>query len=417
MARALPLALLMMVPSLPLAQPLPFDGLLAALAEAPRQERQGLVEAFWDGLPRTPILENDTSVVFLYRGEAQHVELQGDMSGWDSVLPLTRIEGTDLWYLRGTFEPEARLEYLFLVNQHTEGFGAALLGVPDPHNPDRVLSGFGPFSELAMPGYAYHPAFDAVRDGTPGSSEGLALHEVPPGALPYPHEVLVYTPPGYAASSSDRHPTLYFVDGRDYVEFAHVPAVLDALIGAGEIEPVLAVFVDPPNRHGASAPNRTTEYGMSDAFVAFLADELVPYVDARYRTRTGPADRLIVGDSYGGLIATYVGFARPEVFGKAYSQSGYHSFQGDRMIRLIAESEPRPIRLVVDVGTYERSVGVGLLPEAEIDFLEANRRLRAALEARGYDFVYAEHPEGHTWGYWRGRLPAVLPHFFPPSEG
>jgi enterochelin esterase-like enzyme len=206
------------------------------------------------------------------------------------------------------------------------------------------------------------------------------------------------------------------VDGRDYVEFAHAPAVLDHLIERGEIEPVVAVFVDPPNRHGAAAPNRTTEYGMNDDVRG------VPRRRARaVRGRPLPnapdaADRLIVGDSYGGLIATYVPFSRPEVFGLGYSQSGYHSFQSDRMIRLIEETEPVPIRLYVDVGTYETVVGAGLLPEAERDFLAANRRLRNALEARGYEFVYAEYPEGHTWGNWRAHLLDALRHFFPAEE-
>ena len=68
------------------------------------------------------------------------------------------------------------------------------------------------------------------------------------------------------------------------------------------------------------------------------------------------------------------------------------------------------------VGTYETVVGAGLLPEAERDFLAANRRLRDALTARGYEFVYAEYPEGHTWGNWRAHLVGALRHFFP-AEG
>ena len=392
-----------------------FDAFLADVESAASSHRAALVEAFWSGLDETPLVERDTAAVFLWRGEANSVGLLGDVGAWAETLPLARVAGTDLWWRRVRLEPEARVEYLFMVDEAAEGFGAELLGRPDPTNPHRVLSGFGPFSELAMPGYAYPEVFEAVRDGTPGSSEGLALHTLAPRALPYEHEILVYTPPGYEAASA-RYPAVYFVDGRDYVAFAHAPRVLDRLIERGEIEPVVAVFIDPPNRHGPDAPNRTTEYGMNDDFVAFLADELAPFVDAHYRTRTDAAGRLIVGDSYGGLIATYVPFRRPGAFGLGYSQSGYHSFQEDRMIRLVEEHEPVPIRLYVDVGTYETVVGAGLLPEAERDFLAANRRLRDALTARGYEFVYAEYPEGHTWGNWRAHLVGALRHFFP-AEG
>lgn len=391
------------------AQPTSFDRLLAELEATPPAGRQAAVDAFWARLAATPLIENDSTAVFLFRGEAASVGLLGDMSLWNGALPLARIDGTDLWYRRDTFEPNARLEYLFMVDGDFAGFGSELLGRPDPMNPHRVLSGFGPFSELAMPGYAYPEVFDAVRDGTPGSFDGLDLHHLPAGVLPYPHEVLVHTPTG----ASGALPSVYFVDGRDYVEFAHVPRVIDWLVERGEIAPVRAVFVDPPNRHGAEAPNRTTEYGMNDDFVAFLADELVPFIDEHY---PASGERLIVGDSYGGLIAAYVAFSRPEVFGMAYSQSGYHSFQRDRMIDLIRGSEPAPVRLFVDIGTYETRVGAGFLPEEEGDFLAANRRLRDALASRGYDVVYAEYPQGHTWGNWRAHLIDALRHFFPPSS-
>jgi enterochelin esterase-like enzyme len=397
------------------AQPVSFDPTLASIEAATPADRQPLVDAFWSRLATTPLVENDTTVVFLYRGEAGYVGLLGDMSQWDGTLPLARVEGTDLWHRRDTFEPDARLEYMFMVDQQAAGFGAELLGRPDPRNPHRVLNGFGPFSELAMPGYAYPEVFAPVRDGTPGSFEALDLHAVPAGVLSYGHEVLVYTPPGYDASRP--YPAVYFLDGRDYIEFAHVPRVLDWLIEAGEIEPVVAIFVDPPNRHGAEAPNRTTEYGLNDDFVAFLAEELVPFIDGRYATRSAPAGRLIVGDSYGGLIATYVAFRRPDAFGLAYSQSGYHSFRNQRLIRLMDTDDPPPIRLYVDIGTYERNVASGLLPEAETDFLAANRRLRDVLAARGYDFAYAEYPEGHTWGNWRAHLIDALRHFLPAESG
>ncbi|MEM1041668.1 MAG: alpha/beta hydrolase-fold protein [Bacteroidota bacterium] len=395
------------------AQPASFDAFRAEAEAAGQAERAALAEAFWERLGPAPLVEGDTAAVFLWRGEAEAVGLLGDMSGWAEALPLERLAGTDLWYRRERVEPEARLEYLFMVDTDAEGFGAELLGQPDPRNPHRVLSGFGPFSELVMPGYAYPEVFAPVRDGTPGSSDGPDRHTLPPGALPYPHGVLVHTPPGYDAEASARYPSVYFLDGRDYVAFAHAPAVLDWLTERGETEPVVAVFVDPPNRHRPESPNRMTEYGMNDAFVAFLADELVPFIDSRYRTRPAADARLIVGDSYGGLAATYVPFRRSDVFGLGHSQSGYHSFQGDRMIRLIASAPPAPVRLYVDVGTYETTVGVGLLPDGERDFTAANRRLRDALTKRGYDFVYAEYPEGHTWGNWRAHLMDGLRRFFP----
>lgn len=390
-----------------------FDAWLAGAHAAPVAERQAAVEALWQRTPQTPLIEGDSTAVFLYRGEAASVGLHGDMSRWDVPLPLERIEGTDLWYRRAAFESGARLEYVFLVDTELQGFGAELAGIPDPRNPHRVPSGFGPFSEVVMPAYEYPEVFAAVRDGRTGTSEGLHAHVLPAGVLPYEHEVLVYVPPDNVGG--ERLPAAYFGDGRDYVEFAHVPAVLDCLIEQGEIEPLIAVFVDPPNRHVPASPNRMTEYGMNEDFVTFLADELVPFVDGTYATRAEPHSRLIVGDSYGGLMAVFAAFLRSDVFGLAYSQSGYHSFQDDRLIRMVASEPVAPIRLFLDVGTYETKVGSGLIPDAEADFLAASRRLRQALLERGYEVEYAEYPEGHTWGNWRAHLIDGLVHFFPPQ--
>ncbi len=392
-------------------QPPSFVRFQDEVAVADEAARPALVEAFVEAVRAAgaPLVEDDSTVVFVYRGDTDSVRLQGDMTFWAEPVPMERVLGTDVFFRRETVEPEARLEYLFVLPD-------APSGIPDPLNPHRVLSGIGPFSELAMPGYAYPSVFDVVRDGTPGAADGLDLHRLSEGALPYGHDVLVYTPPGYADAGPRAYPTVYFLDGRDYVAFAHVPRALDALIGAGRMAPVVAVFVDPPNRHQPTLPNRMTEYGLNEAFVAFFAGEVVPFVDACYRTQTVPARRLVLGDSYGGLAALFLALRRPEVFGMGYSQSGYHGFDGGRMIGLVTEEPAAPVRLWVDVGRYERAVGTGLLPEAERDFLADNRRLCAALEKRGYDAVYREYPEGHTWGNWRAHLLDALPHFFPPED-
>ena len=103
---------------------------------------------------------------------------------------------------------------------------------------------------------------------------------------------------------------------------------------------------------------------------------------------------------------------RPDVFALGYSQSGYQSFHKDQLIKAYANKRKQPIRLYVDVGTYERNVGADLLPSKETDFLMANRRLKKILQEKKYDFVYKEYPEGHTWGNWRRHLIDALTYFF-----
>lgn len=383
------------------------DKLVRDVAAAPEpSSREDLVEAFMRQVEAagTPVLEDDTTAVFVYRGPASRVRITGDMTQWTDEIVLDRIAGTDVHYYRGTYPAGARLEYLLLLDD--------LLPATDPLCRFQVLSGLGAHSELAMPGYAYPSVFDSVRTGTPGNYQRVEQHILPAGIMGYQTQIHVYVPPGYAPSSA-RYPAVYILDGQDYIEYAHTPAALDFLIESGAIVPVVAVFISPPNRHQAGMPNRTTEYGLNPDFARFMADELLPFVEEHYRLTDRPSERLVAGDSYAGLASVYIPFEQPGVFGLGYSQSGYLSLQGDALIEAYRQASPKPIRLYVDIGLYERKVGQGWLPDDEIDFLEANRRFREALSAKGYDHVYREYPQGHTWGNWRVHLMDALVHFFP----
>jgi enterochelin esterase-like enzyme len=350
-----------------------------------------------------PIFEDEQTAVILYRGPGNGVTILGDMTDWVDSVPLTRIPGTDLFAYRGTFEPSARLEY---VLQPEDASGPAA----DPLNPYGV-QGWFIYSELAMPGYVRNPIFEPWKDGHKAGYDRVLQETRPAGVLPYPHDILIYLPPEYAGSS-EKYPTVYFNDGCAYIENGAAHAVFDTLIREGAIEPIIGVFVNPPNIGQPATPNRMTEYGMSAEYGSFIADELVPYIDNRFRTRTSASNRLIVGASYGGLCAAYIGFTRPEVFGLAYSQSGYMSFQSDRLMREMEQRGTAGARLYVDIGTYERRVAHGIVIDEEGDFLLANRRFYETLKKLGADAVYREYFEGHTWGNWREHLIDALVHFF-----
>src|SRR5690606_4942596 len=175
---------------------------------------------------------------------------------------------------------------------------------------------------------------------------------------------------------------------------------------------LIAVFVTPPNLHKPKIPNRMTEYGMNDNYVKFFTEELIQFIEQKFSINSLPEKRLVVGDSYGGLISTYIAFSRADIFQNVYSQSGYLSFNDDRMIQLISDSQKKQIKLYVDIGTYEKNVGAAFLPATERNFIEANRRFKNILEKKEYDFIYREYCEGHTWGNWRRHLIDALKYFF-----
>jgi enterochelin esterase family protein len=380
----------------------PFARFLEHAAEGTPDARRGIVDEYLRRVAY-PVFEDDSTVVLLYRGDVEGVSLIGDMTEWIEAIPFRRIPGTDLFWFRGTYEPDARLEYVLQLS------GRDAL-IADPLNPHAV-NGFVLNSELAMPRYRRRPVFDPFLDGRKGGYELLQEFVVPAGVLPYPHRVHVYTPPGYA-SGDQSHSCVYFQDGRDYIEYGIAPLVLQTLIEGGGIAPVIGVFVTPPNLHLPETPNRTTEYGMNGEYVAFFTEELCAWVDGHIRTRRDPSARLVVGDSYGGLISATIGLRRPDVFGSAYSQSGYFSFRNDQFLKELGGTERIGCRFYLDCGTYEHRVGRGIVPDDEGNFIAANQRTALLMRDCGVEVVYREYPEGHTWGNWRAHLCEALIHFF-----
>lgn len=382
-----------------------FSDFLISVKNSAAGEKQKLVDEFIVKVKEEgyPIFENDSTVVLLYNGNRDTVEIIGDMTDWAFIIPMQHIEGTDLYYYRGHYEPDARLEYWLQFSK--QEFPST-----DTLNKFKSLNGFGEISELAMPRYQRHPIFNDYLYGRKGGYEEVTEVVLPAGVLDYEHTIHVYLPEGYDAQQE--YPVVYFQDGKDYIEFAVVPHILNELIKAGSIKPLIAVFVTPPNLHQPKLPNRMTEYGMNDEYVKFFTKELVGYIDSNYSTIKDPASRLVVGDSYGGLISTYIALSNPGVFKNAYSQSGYHSFSKDKIIKLVDSTEKKPVSIYLDIGTYEKKVGASFLPADETDFTEGNRRFKRTLELKRYSFVYKEYPEGHTWGNWRRHLIDALVYFF-----
>lgn len=374
--------------------------------ESDIEKKHILVNNFITGIKKSgyPIYENDSTVILLYHGTVKTVALLGDMNDWVDKFYMQQIENTDLFYYRGNYEPDARLEYWFIINENQ-------MPIIDPLNKFIVRNGWGEISELPMPKYNRNSLFNNYIHGEIGQFKSLKEVVLSSEFLLYNHIIHIYLPAGYSGSDKE-YPVVYFQDGKDYIEFAVVPHILDNLIEDNEIEPVIAVFVTPPNLHQPKEPNRATEYGLNDDYVNFFISELVPFIDSTFRTINEPDARLVIGDSYGGLISLYIGFSHPELFEKVYSQSGYHSFNNDKIIQSINNSPMKELNIYFDTGLYESQVGAAFIPERERNFLEGNRRLKKVLETKKYQFVYFEYPEGHTWGNWRRHLIDALKYFF-----
>ena len=117
--------------------------------------------------------------------------------------------------------------------------------------------------------------------------------------------VNVHVPAAYAGSRTTRFPVLYMPDGGLDEDFPHVVHTVDSLVAAGAIRPVLVVGIpNTERRRDLTGPTRVAAYwavaphvGGSAAFRRFIREELIPAVDARYRTTR---ERAIMGESLAG---------------------------------------------------------------------------------------------------------------------
>src|SRR5258706_2946684 len=149
--------------------------------------------------------------------------------------------------------------------------------------------------------------------------ESAALRD---NALGDPHvrPLWVYTPPAYAAKPDLHLPAIYLIQGhtgqldmwQNRSAFRpNVPELVDRLFADEGCPPALVVFVDAWTSYGGSQFLDSPGVGN---YHTYLCDEVVPFVDERYRTLAAAANRGITGKSSGGYGAMGTPMLRPGLF-------------------------------------------------------------------------------------------------------
>ncbi|NQV02443.1 MAG: hypothetical protein HQ542_07345 [Bacteroidia bacterium] len=362
-----------------------FQQFVDYLNALPENQRQAKVDSFMNAGHAFPYTEMDTLVAFVYQGNGQSIAVAGDATVWIPNMHLEQITGTDFWHCQAVYEADARLDYKFVKN----GINWLL----DPLNPFTCVGGYGPNSELRMPGYVEPPEISYYPNIPHGTLSDTLFASANLGNS---RTVMIYLPPGYDTTTRD-YPVILFHDGADYINLGDAQNILDYLIANQEIVPVVGIFVPPVNR------NQEYAGSLKEPFMKFIIEELMPVFDEQYRIETYPLKRAMIGASNGGNISLYIGMKNPESFGKIAAQSSNvqseisNTFQG---------SEKLDLELYLDMGKYDIPM---LIP------LVAN--LVTILEAREYEYQYFIFNEGHSYCNWRGHLRLPLIQFFPFNTG
>ena len=347
----------------------------------PLTERQSKVDSFMKINPVIPVIDNDTTVYFIYKGQTQSTLIAGDFTGWAPKISMNRISGTDMFYYAAHFESNARVEYKLIID------GKWML---DPKSTDSIKGGMGTNSELKMPGYSAPPEvlFYAVIPHGKILDTSFYCHD-----LKNSRTVKIYLPSGY--NPKKEYPVILFHDGLEFITLADITNVLDYLISHHEIEPVIGVFVPPVDR--------TNEYAghLKDAFTNFIVKELMPEIDRKFSTAKNPQKRAVFGISDGGNISLYIGMKHPETFGKIAAMS---SDVQDVISDTFKNRDKMPLDLYMDLGLYD----IPQLVPMVNDFIKI-------LQNRKYTYQFKTWPEGHSWGNWKSHVSIPLRQFFPPE--
>jgi putative esterase len=150
---------------------------------------------------------------------------------------------------------------------------------------------------------------------------------------PHTRPLWVYAPPGYDDEPDRRYPTIYVIQGltgqldmwRNRSPFRkNFPELADDLFASGESPPAILVWVDCWT---SLAGSQYVDSPGTGKYHTYLCQEIVPWVDERYRTKADRDHRGITGKSSGGYGAMITPMLRPDLFGGLSTHAGDALFE------------------------------------------------------------------------------------------
>jgi outer membrane protein assembly factor BamB/enterochelin esterase-like enzyme len=359
-------------------------------------DKKAAVDQFMATIHSYPYVEWPNTVHFLYRGTADDMGIAGDMIGIRREDPMLRVPGTDLFYYSIQLEPDALIEYQFIKNYEEK--------LKDPKNDRFIKEDEGDFSLLIMPGWkepAFLKAASSDRRGRIESHElNIQLRERTSAKFD------VYLPAGYQ-NGNQRYPVVLILGADEAETKGLLPNIFDNLISVS-VQPVIAIFVSNTN-YGSKAPDYPE---VADLDASIVVKEILPFVDANYRTTTEPISRAIMGGGFAGYMAIYTALKFPGVFGNIAMQSIEMLDEDAKQLKKqMRTNQEQPLRVYHDWGLYElRATREGW------DMRRTNTEFNAFLRERGYKPAGGETHQSWGWAIWRNQTDRWLTAFFPITQ-
>ncbi len=259
----------------------------------------------------------------------------------------------------------------------------------------------------------------------------LRLHEFQSRVFRNTRMLRVWLPPRYDAPDNNTrlYPVFYLNDGQNLFDRAtafggvewQVDETADRLIRQEVIPPLIIVGIDN------AQSDRVREYLPSRSFHPpilrpqgkrypdFLMNEVMPFVQGRYRIARGPEHTGLGGSSLGALISLYTVIERPDVFGRLLLESPSLFVSHRRLLKYSRLVRQWPEKIFLAIGTREAG-----REDKDKQAVEDVRELERSLRRAGLDdrrlLVRIDESATHNEGEWAKRFPDALSFLFSQQE-
>jgi len=239
---------------------------------------------------------------------------------------------------------------------------------------------------------AHDQDFYALKDVPHGNVQQILF---PSKSTNTSRRAFVYTPPGYEKDKSKKYSVLYLQHGWGEDETAwsnqgHANLIMDNLIAEGKTKPFIIVMIYGMTNELKWGHMKEFKIG---PFQMVLVDELIPYIDAHFRTIADKDHRAMAGLSMGGMETHMITLNKSDVF------SYYALLSGGIYTPDELKGKSKPKLIFISCGSRERPDGV--------------KNAVTALKGAGYNAVsYVSENTAHEFLTWRRSLHELAPLLF-----
>jgi enterochelin esterase family protein len=363
----------------------------------------------------SPLINEGGTVTFRLRAPlARTVTVNGDWKANGGVGQMTKDTDGTWSYTTGKLSSDFYL-YSFVVDS---------IRMPDPSNAFSYRDIGNLFSLFIV---------------NNGNGDYYSVNDVPHGTVLrtwYPSEqfktdrrLTVYTPPGYE-NNNNKYPVLYLLHGSGgdeeaWVTLGRVPNIFDNLIADRKIEPMIVVMPNG-NPSKQAAPGETNENfsyrpvmsqflpNFADGSYVMAFNEIVNFIDSRFRTKPEKAQRAVAGLSMGGFHSILISANHPDLFD--YVGLFSPGTPSGRLSSSLGLDLNKPANSNLEEKyTLQKKKGYKLfwIAIGNTDFLyESTQEHLKILDKLQFPYTYVESEGGHTWSNWRNYMLEFTPLLF-----